>query len=96
MREKIPHNDAMIPTRPSVRKLLELILNTDSELNAFCLDYFDEVYKQWTIGMDRRTKVNLLLENRNPLDVISAIRKEYPTQFEKHHEVISNNSKKSG
>ena len=91
---QIPHDDAMIPTRPAVRKLLELILNTDSELNAFCLDHFYEVYKQWTIGMDRRTKVNLLLESRNPLDVISAIRKQCPTEFEKHHDTISNNSKK--
>ena len=35
---------------------------TDADFNAFCLDYFPDVQRQFGTGMDRVQKINLLLE----------------------------------
>jgi hypothetical protein len=47
-------------SRP-IRDLLVDALRTDPELDAFCLDYFRKVYDRFSAGMDRVSKVNLLL-----------------------------------
>jgi len=49
-----------------LRERLTQTLRTDSELNAFCFDHFQEVYSQFTGGMDRTTKHNLLLALASP------------------------------
>ena len=56
---------APMPPGPSVaflRTLLEQKLPIDSQLDAFCLDHFSEVKHQFACGMDRTTKLNILLE----------------------------------
>lgn len=53
-------NRAML--RDSLRKLLP----TDSELDAFLLDHFPNVWHRFSAGMDRNTKINLLLELVDP------------------------------
>lgn len=36
---------------------------TATGFDAFCLDYFERVYRQFTRGMDRAARINLLLES---------------------------------
>lgn len=50
----------MVSTR-QLRRLLEKALHTDSQLEAFCIDYFPKVHRQFSSGMDRTQKLNLLL-----------------------------------
>ncbi len=56
--------------RNQVRRRLDDVLRTDSDLNAFCLDYFPEVHRRFTIGMERTEKVNLLLQLASEPDEI--------------------------
>lgn len=46
----------------SLRGRLENELRTDADFLAFCLDVFPEVHRRFGQGMERRQKVNLLLE----------------------------------
>lgn len=65
------------PRRPVVRQLLRMLLKTDANLNAFCLDYFPDAYHRFALGMDRLSKVNLLLELTEPAQVLSRLREHY-------------------
>lgn len=47
--------------RSELRQMLNNALKLDSSLDAFCLDYFPHIHRQFTGGMDRTTKLNLLL-----------------------------------
>lgn len=49
------------PDRAKVRKLLDRI-PTDSDFDAFCLDFFPEVQARFAAGMDRVQKTTLLLQ----------------------------------
>lgn len=56
-------------TLASVRSILAKLLRTDSELDRFCIDYFSDVQKTFSSGMDRTAKINqlLLLANRRTI-----------------------------
>lgn len=47
--------------RRQTRILIEQQLRTDAELNAFCMDFYPHVEKQFTSQMNRTEKINLLL-----------------------------------
>lgn len=66
------------PTSASVRRLIQSIIKTDSELNALCIDYYAFVYRRFSNGMDRITKENILLE-RVPLSTIIDDLESHPT-----------------
>ena len=53
------------PTRRSLRDFLGVVLPSASEFDAFCLDYYRDVYEQFTNGMDRLSRVTLLLQYVN-------------------------------
>ena len=55
-------------TRSGVRRLLDDVLLSDADLDAFVLDHFPEVHKRWAGGMNRVQKVNLLLISQFPSD----------------------------
>jgi hypothetical protein len=78
----------MLPTRPSVRKVLEIVLRTDSDLNAFCGDYFDEVYRRFSGGMDRISKVTLLLDCVPPVEIVEALRSGYTADMQRHESLL--------
>lgn len=59
-----------------LRTQLTNVLRTDPELDAFCLDYFSEVYCRFTQGMDRITKVNLLLTLAEPSEISRALNEQ--------------------
>lgn len=44
-----------------IRSILELALPTDAQLEAFCIDYFPAVQRQFSGQMERTRKLNLLL-----------------------------------
>ena len=48
-------------SRSEVRVLLNKHLKLDSDLDAFAIERFPDVYQRWTSGMDRTAKVNRLL-----------------------------------
>lgn len=51
------------PSRSTaLRQQLQRKLHTDSDLMAFCLDYFPHVHRRFASGMDRTQKESLLLE----------------------------------
>lgn len=54
------------PSRASVRRQIEEVLRTDADLDSFCLDYFPQVQRRFSEGMDRLKKLNLLLETEAP------------------------------
>lgn len=45
-----------------LRLLLQKHLRLDSDLDAFCIDYFPTAKRRFTQGMDSTAKVNILLE----------------------------------
>ncbi len=49
------------PTTPSLRKLINQVLITDADLEAFCVNHYADVRSRFSGGMDRLSKVNLLL-----------------------------------
>ncbi len=61
------------PTTATLRALIAKTLISDSNLDAFCLDHFRNVYDQFTVGMNRVQKVNLLLEREAPEQVLAAL-----------------------
>lgn len=68
------------PTRASLRSLIEQVLRLDSELTAFCLDYFPAVNQRFTDGMDRMKKVNLLFEMAQTDRILFHLRESNPTE----------------
>ena len=60
-------------SRPLLRDLLRVLVPSDPELEAFCLDHFPIVQQQFSCGMNRLSKVNLLLEINQPLEIFARI-----------------------
>ena len=69
---------------PVVRELIGLIFITDSDLDAFCQDYFPKIKKRFTDGMDRVRKVNLLLELGDANKVLKVLQDKFPKEMQKH------------
>lgn len=55
------HEQETVPVRRQVRQRLNQVLRLDSQLTAFCLDFFPEVARQFSSGMNRDQMVNLLI-----------------------------------
>ncbi len=71
------------PSRPAVRRLLEGMLRTDSDLMAFLLDYYPEVYRRTSSGMDRTSKHNLLLQLVDTHHIVDTLQRHDPRSFER-------------
>lgn len=56
-------------SRNQLRRRLEQLLLADASVDAFCLDYFPEVHKQFSAGMERTRKFNLLLLISDPTEL---------------------------
>lgn len=53
----------LAPSRTSeLRRMLQLHLRLDSDLDAFCLDFFPQVKRRFSTGMERTVKESLLLD----------------------------------
>lgn len=61
-----------LPDRSALRRQIGVQLITDSDLDAFCLDYFPHVFQQFTRGMNRTEKESQLLLREQDLRGIDA------------------------
>lgn len=69
--------------RVAIRKLLDEVLRTDAQLDAFCLDFFFEEYRKHLANhVDRVAKINALMQLVEPERLLDEIRKNYPLQVE--------------
>lgn len=73
-----------ILSRRAVRNLVNTLIRTDSELTTFCVDFFENVYAQFSVGMDRVTKVDLLITHAPLPAIVAALRESYPGGIEQH------------
>ena len=70
--------------RPALRKLLAAVLLSGADFDAFCLDYFPEVYQRLDGTSDLRTKQNLLLLLIEPDELLAALRKAHPDKVKRY------------
>lgn len=59
--------------RATARKFLDAILLSAADLDAFMLDFFPEVYRRLSSGMERVQRVNLLLTYHQPEEILEAL-----------------------
>jgi len=71
-------NDSTAPHRASLRQALLRALPGDSDLDAFCLDFFASVHQRFSQGMDRQAKLNLLLQYAPTEDVAAKLARFAP------------------
>lgn len=60
-------------SRPALRKQLGMKFTTDDAFDAFCVDYFREVYMQFSGEMSRCRKENLLLQMTSEEDLTASL-----------------------
>lgn len=76
------------PSRPSVRKFLDLVLTTDDEFDAFCSDYFEEIHQSFSGAMTRISKQTLLLQKVSRVEIVLALRKHSFDKVQRHQHVL--------
>ena len=77
------------PNRANLRKLLVAVLPIDSDLEAFCLDYFPDTKQKFSGGMDRTQKLNLLLESEDAQEIIQALQRQEPERYKRNVQLIA-------
>lgn len=77
------------PSPRKLRILLEEILRTDSDLEAFCLDFFPDVKRLFGNAMDRKQKVSLLFEKEQAADILKALQDGEPKAFARCKHLLS-------
>ncbi len=88
----MPSSDKII-TLASVRALTALLLRDDSDLDAFCLDWFPEIFRRFGGAMDRIAKLTLLLSHVDINEFLAKLRQANPEGFAKHRHVLKTNTK---
>jgi Effector-associated domain 1/TIR domain len=76
-----PSPASPVITKRAVRNLLNAMLRSDSDLNAFTLDFFEDVHGRFTNAMDRVAKVDLLLLHATLPSIVEALREGDPGGF---------------
>lgn len=76
------------PTTASLRMVLQQVLRIDSDLDAFCLDYFPAVKRLFSSGMDAESKRNLLLEKEDSARIWKFLQKAEPKACAKYAHMI--------
>lgn len=79
-----PQTATRIPTRNSVRSLLSVVLVSSIDLDAFCMDFFPDVYHLFAAGMQVEERRNLLLWRTRPEVVLSALCGLYPQRVKEN------------
>lgn len=70
-------------SRPELRRLLNRIFPTDSDFEAFCIDFFPQVAMRFASGMDRLSKESLLLALTEQEQILLALRAGYSHQLDR-------------
>lgn len=76
------------PTRNSMRMLLSEILMSSVDLDAFCMDFFPDIYQLFSAGMQVEERRNLLLWRTRPEMILSCVRKLYPQQVKSKEHLL--------
>lgn len=76
------------PTRASLRRVLIAVLRTDACLEAFCLDHFPAVQAEFTAGLLRSAKLNLLLSCVPTEEILTQLRESYAADTARHEHLI--------
>ena len=76
------------PTTASLRKVLQEVLRTDSDLSAFCLDYFPQVKRLFSAGMDTEQKRSLLLEKEDSENIWKRLQTTEPGACRRYAHLI--------
>ena len=63
-----------------VRRVLNGVLRTDADLEAFCIDALPEVAQRLSGAMDRVAKVNLILCLVRPMQIMDSLHARYPQE----------------
>lgn len=79
MRPPITHS---VPTSASLRALIDEVLSDDVDFEAFCLDYFPEVQRRFSEGMQHPQKVTLLLRHAHRREVLECICQKFAKRAE--------------
>lgn len=56
--------------RSTIRLMIEELLSNESDLDGFLIDYFFDIKKRMSMGMERKQKINLLLELADPNEIL--------------------------
>lgn len=73
-------SERKVPTSNSLRRLLGIVLTSDSDLNAFSLDFFSDIYALFSEAMNRTQKHTLLLERADRAEVLLRLRQAHPAK----------------
>jgi hypothetical protein len=66
-------------TRHRMRELLDQVLRTDADFDAFCIDFFPDVQRRFGSGMLRTQKASLLLEvEHNLSSILDKLKQRHP------------------
>lgn len=65
----------------ALRKLINELILSDSDLEAFCMDHFPQVQQRFANGMDRVQKVNILLTYGTPERIRTALQQSDPGRY---------------
>ena len=77
------------PTPFSLRKLLEAVLRTSGDLDAFCIDHFSDVARRFSGGMARPAREDILLQTIDADEILAALRLHDPAKFERHRHLLT-------
>lgn len=61
-----------------MRRLLNEVLVTDADFDAFCLDNFPRIKARFAEGMERLAKQNILLESISTKEILVKLKTDYP------------------
>ena len=75
-------------TRPGVRALLERVLRTAADLEAFMIDHFPHVAWRLTAQMDTNARQTLLLSEIPLAQIVTALRQEAPVEVARHEAMV--------
>lgn len=74
--------------RPYIRRLIDALLELDAELDAFCIDYFPQIYKNFSNGMQRLQKVNALIISGDLEDIVNNLAHYSPRRFQSTYDSV--------
>jgi hypothetical protein len=76
------------PSVAALRRFLQSVLIGDSDLEAFCLDYFPAVRNRFSSGMDRMQKLNILLAAEAPQEILRRLYDTEPTRSARYASLL--------
>lgn len=83
------HVSVPVLSRRDLRKACDAIFAIVSELDAFIADFYPHIYREITPGMDRSSRVTLLLNRVTETELSYRLRQEYPSEFNEIQASIS-------